>query len=99
MKYLVTVTRGPLPPDQAVALLQAGKEWINAAVKAKRLDSFYGFPEGGGVGVVNADSNDELMKQLRENPLFPFTQTAIRPLVDINLSLDSAIQMFQRRAR
>ena len=100
MKYLVTAApRGNFPPGGAVPILKAGKEWIGAGLKSKRIESFYGFAEGGGTGVVNADSHDDLMKQLRENPLFPFTETTVRPLVDINQSLDSAIQMFQKMAK
>ncbi len=47
---------------------------------------------------ANADSHEDLMNTGRDFPLFPFVEWEIRPLVDINKSLDSAVQMFQRMA-
>lgn len=85
MKYLVIARpRGNLPPDRAVDVLRGTKEWLAA---------------GGGVGVANADSHEASMRQIRENPAFPFTETEVHPLVDINQSLDSAIQVFQKMVR
>ena len=59
----------------------------------------HGFPEGGGVAVTNADSHEDLMASMREFPLFPFVEWQVHPLVDINRSLDSAIEMFRSMAR
>ena len=51
------------------------------------------------MAVTTADSHEALMDRLREFPLFPFVDWDVRPLVDINQSLDSAIQLFQRMGR
>ena len=100
MKYLtITSPRGNLAPEIAGGVFQAGKEWLNAGVADGTLDFVHGFPAGGGVAVANADSHEALMDRLREFPLFPFVDWDVRPLVDINQSLDSAIQLFQRMGR
>jgi muconolactone delta-isomerase len=99
MKYLViSKPRGNVPPAMAVNMLKATKTWVNARIKDRSLEHFYAFTIGGGVGVVNADSNDALMKTLRQNPAFPFVETEVHPLVDFNESIDVGIQMFEKMA-
>ena len=97
MKYLtISKPRGNIPPDMAAGIFKAGKEWIDVRLKDGTLDFVHGFPQGGGVAVANADSHEALMARMREFPLFPFVDQEVHPLVDINKSLDSAIEMFQR---
>jgi hypothetical protein len=99
MKYLViSKPRGNLPPAMAVNILGGTKAWVNARIKDKSLEYFYAFTIGGGAGIANADSHEGLMKMMRENPAFPFTETDVHPLVDFNPSMESAIQMFQKMA-
>ena len=90
MKYLVlTNPRGNLPPERAGALFQAGKEWLNARVADGTIDFVHGCPAGGGVSIANADSHEAFMEQIREFPLFPFVDWDVRPLVNINQSLQT----------
>ena len=99
MKFLfMTKPRGNFPPAAAGNILKATKAWVNARHADRSLEYFYAFPAGGGAGVVNVDSNEALMKMLRDSPAFPFTETEIHPLVDFNQSMDSAIAMFERMA-
>jgi hypothetical protein len=99
MKYLViSKPRGNLPPAMAANILTATKAWINARIKDRSVEYFYAFTIGGGVGVANADSHEALMKNIRENPAFPFVETEVQPLVDFNESVDSAVRMFQKMA-
>ena len=97
MKFLIiTEPRGNLPPDSAGPLFAASKDWLAAKVKDGTLDSINGFPAGGGTSIANADSHEELMGTIRDFPLFAFVSWDVRPLVDINKSMDSAIEMFQK---
>lgn len=99
MKFaIVTRPLGNLPPEAAGPLFQAAKQWFSDKTKEGIIDAVYGFPEGGGLTIANADSHEDLMNTVRDFPLFPFVEWEIRPLVDINKSLDSAVQMFQRMA-
>ena len=99
MKFVIaTKPLGNLPPGMAEPLFQAGKQWLADKTKDGTIDVVHGFPEGGGLSSVNANSHEDLMNSIREFPLFPFVSWDIRPLVDINTSLDSAIEMFRRMA-
>ena len=99
MKFLInTEPKGNLPPEAAGALFRAAKEWIAAKTRDGTIDSIHAFPAGGATVISNADSHEALMRDVREFPLFPFVSWDIRPLVDINESIDSAIEMFQRMA-
>ena len=99
MKFLITTTpHGNLPPEAAERLFEAGRQWINARVEDGTIESVYAFPEGGAVTIGNADSHEELMRQIRGMPLFPFVAWDIRPVVDINESFSSAIEMFRSMA-
>ena len=98
MKFLtLTSPRGNLPPAVAAAIFQDGKAWLNANLSNGTMDFVHGFPEGG-VGVINADSHEDLMEKMRGFPLFPFVDWQVRPLVDIDRSLDSAVEMFKKMA-
>jgi muconolactone delta-isomerase len=98
MKFLVLTKPRSMPPERGAEVLKAQKEWFRAKQANHSLDIVYGFPEGGGVSIGNADSPEALMRLIREAPAFPFVEFEIRPLVDINTSLDSAVQMFERMA-
>ena len=100
MKFLViTEPRGNLPPEAAGQLFQAARQWLDGKVRDGTLDIVHGFPAGGGVSISNADSHEELMRDIRDFPLFPFVSWDIRPLVDLHQSFDSAIEMFGKMAR
>ena len=99
MKYLtITRPRTAIPPEAATGLFQAAKACLNARVADGTLGFVHAFPAGGGVAVTNADSHEALLNSLREYPLFPFTALEMEPLVDINQSFNSAVQLFQRMA-
>ena len=99
MKYLVITTpRGNLPPERGGAIFQAGKDWLNARVADGTLDFVHGFPAAGGVAIANAESHEAFMEQIRGFPLFPFVEWDVRPVVNINQSLDSAMRLFQSMA-
>ncbi len=87
------------PKEVAEQLFQAAKQWLDGKVRDGTLEILYGFPAGGGASISNANSHEELMRDIRDFPLFPFVSWDVRPLVDINESLDSAIEMFKKMAR
>ena len=99
MKFAITTTPlGNLPPEMAEPLFQAAKAWLADRKNDGTIDVTHGFPEGGGLSIANAGSHEELMNTIRGFPLFPFIRWDIRPLVDINESMDSAIAMFRQMA-
>ena len=96
MKYLTLVKQGPIPPEQAPALLQATREWFAAMLADGTFDCVYGFPEGGGMSISNADSHEEMLQKMREYPLFFFSEFEVRPLCDINVTVDATLAAMQR---
>ena len=99
MKFVIwTTPRGNLPPEAAEPLFQAAKQWLADKKNDGTIDVTHGFPEGGGLSIANASSHEELMSTIRAFPLFPFVDWDIRPLVDINESMDSAVAMFRQMA-
>ena len=99
MKFVIwTTPRGNLPPEAAEPLFQAAKRWLADKKNDGTIDVTHGFPEGGGLSIANASSHEELMSIIRAFPLFPFVDWDIRPLVDIDVSMDSAVAMFRQMA-
>ena len=99
MKYLtITEPRGNIPPQMAEQIFEMGRDWIKKALADGKIDVIYSFPGGGAVTIGNADSHDDLMAKMREFPMFPFVSWDVRPLVEIESSFDSAIEMFKRIA-
>ncbi len=99
MKFVLTTTpRGNLPPQLAEPLFQATKQWLADKKTDGTIDITHGFPEGGGLSIANANSHEDLMNTIRGFPLFPFVEWDIRPLVEINESLDSAAGVFRKMA-
>ena len=102
MKFLILVK--PLPgaprPENPVALLQAGKEWINARLADGSLDCAYnviGSKQGmGGVAIGNADSHEALAELVLSFPQYSFFDFEILPLSDLNHFLGKGIEMMQK---
>ena len=100
MKYLSSGRPGavPIPPEQAVGIYQAAKEWMNARLAEGTVDCHYVFPDRGGFVIGNADSHEEILDRLMEYPLYPFLDWEVRPLCDWSHAYDKAIEFFQKLA-
>jgi hypothetical protein len=98
MKYLIFAKPGdtPIPMEQGAALLQAGREFINGKLADGSLDIAYNVIGGGGLGISNAETYEELLSTLLEYPLYPFFKWEITPLLDMNASLDQYIEYYNR---
>lgn len=98
MKYLVIQKPRPtaLPPEELAAIQQAAKEWVNAKLADGTMDCVYAFPAAGGIAIGNADSHEDVMKQIVESPLWPISDIEVHALCDVNESFDVGIQRLQR---
>jgi muconolactone delta-isomerase len=98
LKFLVvTKSRQSLPPEAAVMMLEGMREWAkkySANKKFEQIWSFSGLPGGG--GIVNVSSIEELDAIMAEYPLAQFSETQIYPLVDIDRSIDNAVNAIRR---
>jgi muconolactone delta-isomerase len=101
MKFLVIVTPrqvAPMPPGAIAEVLSAQRDWLNAKLDDGTVDCAYGFVGGGGMGIVNADSVEEVHALIVGSPGFPIGDNEIRPLGDLNETMGAGIAALRRVA-
>ena len=79
MKYMCTARPGPLPPSPEQ--FDAALEWLQGELDDGTLDCLYGFLEGGGVAIANADSHTQALEQMTEYPLYGLVTWEVTPLL------------------
>ena len=87
MKYFVAATPGPMPPtpeqfDAAIA-------WLQGRLDDGTFDCLYGFMEGGGFSIANADSHREVLDMMAAYPLFGLVTFEVRPLLEFKEGIDT----------
>jgi muconolactone delta-isomerase len=101
MKYLATMRRRdgvPMPPDVIAGMLLAQRDWLQHKVDEGIFDVAYVFAQGGGgVGIVNADSGEELSRILTSSPVFAMANIELQPLADPS-ALENAAHALQHAA-
>ncbi len=98
MKFLLLATESsPAPPDSHLALYQASKDWVKEKLSDKTLDCAYGFVQGLGFAIANANSHEELLELLQAYPLYGFITFDIKPLVNFVWALEKAIEYIQKQ--
>ena len=101
MKFLVAVTPrqvAPMPPGAIAEVLSAQRDWLKQKLEDGTLDCAYGFIGGGGVGIANADSIEEMHALLVQSPGFPIGDNEVRPLGDFNETIEAGIVALRRLA-
>jgi hypothetical protein len=101
MKFLVLASPGPVPAPPAVMAeaLKTFKAWMADQMKAGVVDCAFGFAAGGGgCGIVNASSGEELQELVVGSPLGPFSTFDLRPLADFDSGMDLAIKQLTAAA-
>jgi hypothetical protein len=80
MKYYVSTTPGPMPPspDQ----FDAAVRWLESRASDGTFDCIFGFMEGGGFAITNANSHSEILDLMMEYPLYGLVTWDVRPLLD-----------------
>lgn len=87
MKYYVKATPGPLPPSPEQ--FDAAISWLEAKIEDGTFDCLYGFLEGGGFSVTNADSHAAVLDLMAGYPLFGLVTWEVRPLLEFREGLDT----------
>lgn len=97
MRFLFTAkTIHPMPPDMALGLMEALEGWVNKHTASKKFEQAWHFPGMmGGGGIINVNSLEELNAIVMEFPLAPFTETEVRPLMEIHEGLKHIKQAMQ----
>ena len=87
MKYYVAARPGPLPPSPEQ--FDAAIAWLEAKVQDGTFDCIFGFMEGGGFSVLNADSHREVLDVMAEYPLFGLVTWDVQPLLEFKEGIDT----------
>jgi len=90
MRFLITSTpKFPIPPQAVPMMLGAMRQWAKRHTESKKLEQTWGFVSGGGGGIVNVASHEELNDLLSEMPFTPFAETTVQPLIPLEAGLKS----------
>ncbi|MFL5847815.1 MAG: hypothetical protein ACJ76T_01790 [Solirubrobacteraceae bacterium] len=87
MKYYVAARPGPMPPSPEQ--FDAAIEWLDAKVQDGTFDCIFGFMEGGGFSVLNADSHREVLDVMAEYPLFGLVTWDVQPLLEFKEGIET----------
>jgi muconolactone delta-isomerase len=87
------------PPEVLPGILSAFKDWMREHINAGKVEAAFSFVEGGGgCGIVNVTSHEELNEMLVSSPMGPFSNYDVRALSDFDQSLDNGIRAVQAMA-
>jgi hypothetical protein len=87
MKYFVSATPGPMPPTPEQ--FDAALSWLEGKVDDGTFDCIFGFMEGGGFSVVNANSHRAVLDLMADYPLFGLVMWEVRPLLEFKEGTDT----------
>ncbi|MFL5838654.1 MAG: hypothetical protein ACJ76K_19020 [Solirubrobacteraceae bacterium] len=87
MKYYVAARPGPMPPSPEQ--FDAAIEWLDAKVQDGTFDCIFGFMEGGGFSVLNANSHREVLDVMAEYPLFGLVTWDVQPLLEFKEGIET----------
>jgi hypothetical protein len=87
MKYFMSATPGPMPPSPEQ--FDAAIEWLEEKVDDDTFDCVFGYVEGGGFGIGNADSHREALELMADYPLFGMVTWDVRPLLEFKEGIDT----------
>ena len=97
MRFLITSTpKFPIPPELVPVLLHAMHDWVKRHTASKKIEQIWGFVNGGGGGVLNVASHEELNAILTEMPFTPFADTRADALIPIEVGLNNFQQAMAR---
>jgi muconolactone delta-isomerase len=100
MRFLVvTKPKYPFPPEMVAGLFDAMAAWVEQNKASGKMEMVWGFAgTGGGGGILNVESLEELDAIMAGFPAGPFSEIEIQPLVEVEGSMARARAAFQAMA-
>jgi hypothetical protein len=101
MKYLImtslkeSVTVGP---KTSVAIWKSAKTWVQEKLAKGVLDCVYAYPEGGGFGIMNANSPEEVFDVVFDHPAHQWFHWEVIAICDWVHAYDKTIANYTRAA-
>ena len=98
MKYLIFAKPGDtnIPREQGADIISASLDWIRGKLADGTLDCTYNLFDGGGFGIANADSHEEILGIIMEMPVYPFFIWEVTPILDMEQSSEMYIENYRR---
>jgi hypothetical protein len=87
MKYYISATPGPMPPTPEQ--FDASISWLEGKLSDGTFDCVYGFLEGGGFSITNADSHREVLDLMADYPLFGFVTWDVHPVLEFKDGIET----------
>jgi len=84
MKYIASGKQTVYPEDYKtkVDFLRRSEQWLKEKTAEGIVECAYSYPTGGGFIIFNADSHEEMARQLVDFPLFPLCEFNVQPILD-----------------
>jgi muconolactone delta-isomerase len=94
MRFLVvTEASAPFPPEMALGMVEGMKQWSKVHRDSGKIEQIWSFAGiGGGGGILNVDSHEELDAIMAGFPFGPFSHIDIYPLADLDAGLTAFAQ-------
>jgi hypothetical protein len=87
MKYFVAARPGPMPPTPEQ--FDAAMAWLEGKIEDGTFDCLYGFIEGGGFSIANADSHGAVLEMMAAYPMFGLVNFEVRPLLEFKEGIET----------
>lgn len=91
MKFMLMIRErlmGGPAVDDPIALNRACKEWFVAHLERRVIDCAYYIAPRAGMCIMNADSHEQLLAQMRSFPAFANSDIELHVLVDATEGID-----------
>lgn len=101
MKYFVRFTPQPSarPLDDPISTNKAAITYIAEIQKKGTLEVGYAFVTGGGIGILNVASHEELWEVLYTYPLYASFQWQVEPLADVAQVFSRGIAILEQESK
>jgi hypothetical protein len=83
------------PPEMLPMMVEGSRQWTDRW--GEKFDTLWWFTQGGGVGVMEASDEAELMRMMAEHPFTPYCDVEIQVCVDPRTGLDIYGQVLAER--
>jgi hypothetical protein len=87
MRVMVLVEpKFPVPPELLPAVLEGFGAWREQYRQSMETFEFF-VGGGGGFGIINVPDEETLNRMMVANPLTPFSEISVRPILDGDVAL------------
>lgn len=84
---MISATPGPMPPTPEQ--FDAAMSWLEGKLDDGTFDCVFGFLEGGGCSITNADSHREALGLMADYPLFGLVSWEVRPVLEFKEGIET----------